>query len=228
MTRSARRWSSALASFLAACLAGLAFTVVVSASPASAAQWWPRNIANTANAQIGKGCSSFPNACAWQWCSLFTKWVWSQNGVPYTNEIDAYAASVWRYGQKYGTLSTTKPHKGDIAVFLSTGGDPGVWAEHVAIVTAVNGGDSITTVGGNEGGTSPTTSSVKSRTHSNWRAAGIRGFVSPAGMYQHLYGRYSEAQCISVGSGGVGSGQFFDYSCRYNGYYGNWELWALY
>lgn len=229
MKRPGRRLTRALATFLSACLASVVFAVVP-ASPANAAMWWPRDIANTAKAQVGKACDSF-GACGWEWCSLFTKWVWAQRGVPYLNEIDAWAASVYRYGQKHGTLTsrTGTPHLGDVVVFVWNGdpndvGNPAVYASHVAIVTAING-DTITTVGGNEG--SP--SRVRTSTWYNYKNnTQIKGFVSPAGTYSHLVGRYSLSTCNSTGANGLVSGRFYAYSCWYNGYYGNYELWATY
>ncbi|MDH6108627.1 putative regulator of Ras-like GTPase activity (Roadblock/LC7/MglB family) [Kitasatospora sp. MAP12-15] len=120
------------------------------------------SIANTALSQVGNGpcgqggyqdglnqsnpCSSSGTE-AHAWCADFVGWVWAQNGVQHLSDLTDGAASVYDYGQHYGTLHSS-PQVGDAVVYnYNPSAD---YADHVALVTAVGGG-SITVVGGNEG-----------------------------------------------------------------------------
>ncbi|MEU6864047.1 FG-GAP-like repeat-containing protein [Streptomyces sp. NPDC046876] len=79
------------------------------------------------------------------WCADFVGWVWSHYNVQGMSTLTDGAASFYEYGVKYGTKSGT-PHVGDAVVFGYSNG----YAQHVAMVTAVNG-DEVTITGGNQG-----------------------------------------------------------------------------
>lgn len=113
------------------------------------------------------------------WCADFAGWVWARNGVTGLGTLDDRAASFMDYGKKYGTLSQT-PHVGDAVVYNYNGSD---YADHVALVTGVNG-DTVTITGGNQGGF-PGHVSTNSTTswrvgQAPWRQT-ISGYISPAG-----------------------------------------------
>ena len=83
------------------------------------------------------------------WCADFVKWVWADSGIDVSG-LTAAAGSFYVYGQNHGTLSNT-PAVGDAVVFDSNGGG---YANHVAIVTRVNGDGTIETVSGDWDGQS--------------------------------------------------------------------------
>ncbi|MFJ1708595.1 CHAP domain-containing protein [Kitasatospora sp. NPDC088346] len=113
------------------------------------------------------------------WCADFAGWVWARNGVTGLATLDDRAASFMDYGKKFGTLSQT-PHVGDAVVYNYNGSD---YADHVALVTAVNG-NSVTITGGNQGGAP---GHVTTNTTDKWRVGQapwrqtISGYISPAG-----------------------------------------------
>jgi hypothetical protein len=166
---------------LAAVALVLAIPVSVGVAGGAAYAATAQDIANTATAQKGNGCSPYPGACSTDWCAIFAKWVWSQNGIT-SSTLTPQAISFYTYGVNNNTWSQT-PHVGDAAVF----GDAN-WpnsAPHVAIVTEVNG-NSITTVAGNDGNNDFTKSIVKIVPYSNWHNTSpdpvIKGFTTPVGL----------------------------------------------
>ncbi|MCJ0871897.1 CHAP domain-containing protein [Streptomyces sp. AP-93] len=166
-SRSRRRPLAALALVLTAPLLGLTGAASAAADGGQ--------VATTANAQIGKGCSSFygcPHPGAW--CADFARWVWGQGGAQ-TSGLGGAAYSFVTYGRQRGTIHST-PQVGDAVVYATAANWSSGWANHVNVVVAVSG-DTITTIGGNE------SNSVKKTTF-NWRTNGnpvnagaIRAFV---------------------------------------------------
>ena len=126
------------------------------------------------------------------WCADFAIWVWASLGADVSG-LTAAAGSFYVYGQNNGTLSNT-PAVGDAVVFDYQGG--GV-ANHVAIVTSVNGDGTIESVSGDWGGQSgseayfSSTSSVVLNAPAYSPSVGstpsvmgmtISGFISPLGL----------------------------------------------
>ena len=164
-------------------------------------------IASIAKANLGKGACSknskgghgFDSSCTGNgglpeyWCADFARWVWAAAGAQHTGELTAAAGSFYVYGQKHGTLSHT-PKVGDAVVFNYHGGGS---ADHVAIVTQVNGNGTIETVSGDWGGQSGTEAHFSSTSHVILNAPAysdhvggtpgimgmtISGFISPVGL----------------------------------------------
>ncbi len=165
------------------------------------------DIANLALANVGKkACSTnslggkdYETSCTGNggspeyWCADFAQWVWANTGVNDTSQLDAAAGSFYVYGQNHGTLHNS-PAIGDAVVFDYQGG--GV-ADHVAIVTQVNGDGTIETVSGDWNGDSGTeaefasTSQVVLNTPAYAGTVGstpnvmgmtISGFIAPVGV----------------------------------------------
>jgi hypothetical protein len=164
------------------------------------------SIASIALANVGKGaCSTnsqggayFDSSCTGNggqpeyWCADFARWVWGAAGVD-TSGLDAAAGSFYVYGQNHGTLSSS-PQVGDAVVFDYHGGGS---ADHVAIVTQVNGNGTIETASGDWAGESGSEAFFSSTSHVILNApayyAGVgsspgimgmtvSGFISPAGL----------------------------------------------
>lgn len=162
-------------------------------------------IASIALANLGKGaCSTnsqggyaFDSSCTGNggqpeyWCADFARWVWGAAGAD-TGGLSAAAGSFYVYGQNHGTLSGT-PQVGDAVVFNYHGGGS---ADHVAIVTQVNGNGSIETASGDWAGESGSEAFFSSTSHVILNApayyggvgsyAGemgmtISGFIAPSG-----------------------------------------------
>lgn len=124
-------------------------------------------IANLANANVGKHCGDTTSkgtagfklngfsACSYQWCSIFAGWVWdyADSRVDVAG-LDDYARSFDSYGSTHGTASST-PHVGDAVTFVNSSGT----TVHVSIVYSIGSG-TVTVIGGNMNGSSPTTSVV--------------------------------------------------------------------
>jgi hypothetical protein len=112
------------------------------------------------------GGSSFGSSCTGNggqpeyWCADFVKWVWENNGVDVSG-LSAAAGSFYVYGQNNGTLSQS-PAVGDAVVFNYGGGG---YADHVAIVTRVNGDGTIETASGDWNGQSGTEAYFSSTSH---------------------------------------------------------------
>ncbi len=148
-----------------------------------------------ANSQGGAGYDSSCNGNGGQpeyWCADFARWVWGAAGVGDLGGLSAAAGSFYVYGQNHGTLSNT-PHVGDAVVFDYQGG--GV-ADHVAIVTQVNGNGTIESASGDWAGQSGSEAHFSSTSHVDLNAPAypgvvgshpgvigmtISGFISPAG-----------------------------------------------
>jgi hypothetical protein len=90
------------------------------------------------------------------WCADFAQWVWQEAGAN-TDGLDAAASTFYIYGQTYGTLHT-KPSIGDAVVFNYMDD----YAEHVALVVAIDSDGSIETVSGDWNGTGSTEAAFSS------------------------------------------------------------------
>jgi len=155
---------------------GIALAVVAAgvcmASSASAVSG--SAIASLATANVGQGActkntlggSAFESSCTGNggqpeyWCADFAIWVWANVGADVSG-LTAAAGSFYTYGQNNGTLSNS-PAVGDAVVFDYAGG--GV-ADHVAIVTQVNGDGTIESVSGDWNGDSGTEAQFASTSH---------------------------------------------------------------
>jgi len=187
------------------CLLGL-----VAAPPAAAAS--PGDAAGLAAANIGKsagscadrptsnslGGAAFDGSCTGAnghpeyWCADFAMWVWQNSGF-YSVGLTAGAGSFYVYGQNNGTLHTSTsyaPQPGDAIVYDYNGND---YADHVALVTAINQDGSVVTANGDWNGANTsseqafaTSSAVVSVTiPANQRAVGtIPSTVDPGDHYQ--------------------------------------------
>ncbi|HEY1958912.1 MAG TPA: CHAP domain-containing protein [Polyangiaceae bacterium] len=126
------------------------------------------------------------------WCADFARWVWEQAGVSDTSGLTAAAGSFYVYGENHGTLHDT-PHVGDAVVFDYAGGG---YADHVALVTAVEPNGTIETVSGDWGGTGESEAAFSSTSRVALNAPAyasgvgstpsvmgmtISGYISPAG-----------------------------------------------
>ncbi|WP_392893089.1 FG-GAP-like repeat-containing protein [Streptomyces sp. LN699] len=113
------------------------------------------------------------------WCADFVGWVWSHYNVTGMSTLTDGAASFYEYGVKYGTRSST-PHVGDAVVYGYSNG----YAQHVAMVTAVNG-DQVTITGGNQGHSTHPQGIVSTSTTTSYRVGQapwgqtISGYISP-------------------------------------------------
>ncbi|HEY4122416.1 MAG TPA: CHAP domain-containing protein, partial [Byssovorax sp.] len=148
-----------------------------------------------ANSEDGTGYESSCDGNGGQpeyWCADFATWVWQTAGAD-VGGLTAAAGSFYVYGQDHGTLSDT-PHVGDAVVFDYQGGG---WADHVAIVSEVDGDGSIVTVSGDWNGQSGSEAFFSSTSHvivNQPAYAGvvgstpgvigmtISGFISPVGI----------------------------------------------
>ena len=108
--------------------------------------------------------------------------------------LTAAAGSFYVYGENHGTLSHT-PHVGDAVVFDYKGG--GV-ADHVAIVTQVNG-SSIVTVSGDWAGHGSTEAGFSSTSHVIENAPAYAGVV---GSHPSIMGMTISGFISPVGLGG--------------------------
>jgi len=170
------------------------------------------SIAGIALANVGRGaCSTnsqggyaFDSSCTGNggqpeyWCADFARWVWGAAGAD-TGGLSAAAGSFYVYGQNHGTLSSS-PQVGDAVVFNYHGGGS---ADHVAIVTQVNGNGTIETASGDWAGASGSEAFFSSTSHVILNApayygsvgsyAGemgmtISGFIAPAGLTNEAVG----------------------------------------
>ncbi|HEY1954489.1 MAG TPA: CHAP domain-containing protein [Polyangiaceae bacterium] len=157
------------------------------------------NVGTSACGTNSLGGKGFDSSCTGNgglpeyWCADFARWVWEKTGAGSTSELTAAAGSFYVYGQKHGTLHNT-PKLGDAVVFNYAGNG---YADHVAIVTQVNGNGTIETVSGDWNGQSGTEAHFASTSHTVLNApayAGtvgtapgimgmtISGFISPVGL----------------------------------------------
>ena len=93
-----------------------------------------------------------------EWCSDFAKWAWEQAGVTADmNAINTGADSFYDWGLDQGEtmpIDSVSPQVGDAVVFFPPGTiTPVTDADHVGIVTAVNGDGTVNLVNGDSPGT---------------------------------------------------------------------------
>ncbi|ANP53309.1 hypothetical protein J2Z21_008577 [Streptomyces griseochromogenes] len=112
------------------------------------------------------------------WCADFAGWVWAQSGY----NADGLTPAAGSFGQ-YGAGLHSDPQVGDAVVFNYDGNS---YADHVAIVTAVNPDGTIESIGGNEVTNDPSTASVSQDGpysgavgYSSYWNMTISGYVSP-------------------------------------------------
>ncbi|MEU9986785.1 CHAP domain-containing protein [Streptomyces sp. NPDC048045] len=151
------------------------------------------DIVTIANANIGdhacdtnsSGGQGYNSSCTGangspeNWCADFAEWVWAQAGY----NVDGLTPAAGSFGQ-YGAGLHSDPQVGDAVVFNYDGNS---YADHVAIVTAVNPDGTIESTGGNEGDVSdPSTSTVNHQGpysgavgYSSYWNQTINGYVSP-------------------------------------------------
>jgi hypothetical protein len=148
-------------------------------------------IAAIARANLGKmydsvnsagGTGYYSSVTGEAWCADFAKWCWAQAGADVSG-LDPGAVSF----AQYGTLGAS-PQVGDAVVFGVN--ESTTYAQHVALVVAVDGG-SIMSIGGDEGTESPPQNHVQedgwyssALGPSSYWGAGfpISGYVSPKGL----------------------------------------------
>ncbi|MET9951465.1 FG-GAP-like repeat-containing protein [Streptomyces sp. NPDC006339] len=213
---------------VAAALSGLA-TV-----PAFADEF--TDMANTALSQNGNGpCAgggydnglNQNNSCdgyggqSHAWCADFVGWVWSKYNVKGQSILTDAASSFYKYGQTYGTLSST-PHVGDAVVYGYSNG----WAQHVAIVTGVSNGV-VTITGGNQSHSSNPEGMVSTASTTSYRVGQapwgqvISGYISPvlqqatppkvtfSGASGTVSGIANLSASVTAGTYGVASVQYY-------------------
>ena len=146
-------------------------------------------IAAIARANLGKMYNSINSAGSTgyytsttgePWCADFAKWVWYEAGVD-VGGLTPGAISFADYGELGGT-----PHVGDAVVFGANSSRS--FAQHVAIVVEVQGGN-IYSIGGDEGAGSPPQNSVQQDGlypaavgYSSYMQMNISGYVTPRGL----------------------------------------------
>jgi hypothetical protein len=167
-----------------------------------------QTIANIAVGQLGgKACSPqvYDSSCTGNggspeyWCADFARWVWEQAGVANTSELTAAAGSFYVYGQKHNTLHDS-PSVGDAVVF-DYGGNG--YADHVALVTQVNGDGTIEAVSGDWGGSGSTEAAWAG---SAKVALNAPAFSSTVGTTPSVIGMKISGYISPVGGGGGGGG----------------------
>ena len=165
-------------------------------------------IAAVALGQVGgKACSPqvYDTSCTGNdnqpeyWCADFARWVWEQAGVGNTSELTAAAGSFYVYGQKHSTLHDT-PSVGDAVVFDYAGGG---YADHVALVTQVNGNGTIETVSGDWAGSGATEAAFSS---TSYVALNAPAFSSAVGGTPSAIGMTVSGYVSPVGGNGGGGG----------------------
>jgi len=111
----------------------------------------PASNCNGYTAYFGRGSSAgcAPGTSAEEWCSDFSQWVWTLNGIN-TAGITGYSFTFVQWGESHGTFqpgSTNDPQPGDAVVWgsMSQG-----YGQHVGLVVGIKDGD-IDMVSGNSG-----------------------------------------------------------------------------
>lgn len=170
--------------------AALAVPTIVLAGAGTAAASTD-DIVNIANANVHTGaCDTnsagsvgYNSSCTGSngspenWCADFAAWVWAQAGY----NTDGLTPAAGSFGQ-YGAGIHSDPQVGDAVLFDYDGAS---YADHVAIVTAVNPDGTIDSIGGNEVTNDPSTSSVNGDHYpsavgySDYWGMTISGYVSP-------------------------------------------------
>ncbi|HCT81515.1 MAG TPA: hypothetical protein DGT23_34075 [Micromonosporaceae bacterium] len=113
-------------------------------------------IAETANAEVGNseangGCLKYGPCRSYEWCAMFSQWVWRTAGVADV-PTTWVATEVGRWGIARGLFkrrpagSPGDPLPGDIVVYGEPGSSTG---GHVSVVYSVNADGTITTIDGN-------------------------------------------------------------------------------
>ncbi|GIG60007.1 hypothetical protein Lfu02_43790 [Longispora fulva] len=191
-----RRWPVVGAVVVAVGLAAVAVLAWPVSSPASAAAGRAVEVAETElddagrNHQVddcifysgqargqAKGCPA-----GWSrgpWCADFARYVWKGAGVPGADELDSWARSGRKYGERHGTWhpadSDYTPRPGDLIVYRDGAFEvPDGASDHVGVVVAAHLGW-VSTVEGN------VTGGVTERRFVPRVAGTIEGFASPAG-----------------------------------------------
>jgi len=93
------------------------------------------------------------------WCADFVSWTMQQSGAPYTNPNSGswripgeYTLKEYYESQgEYHEVGSYRPKTGDVAIFVGRHTADLFSTAHVALVIKVEG-DTMTTLGGNEGG----------------------------------------------------------------------------
>ncbi|GHD75137.1 FG-GAP-like repeat-containing protein (plasmid) [Streptomyces goshikiensis] len=155
-------------------MASLAYGEVGNGPCGTPGGYWSHNRSQS-NSCNGNGGQSHA------WCADFVGWIWSHYDVAHMSTLTDGAASLYDYGQAYGTLHST-PKPGDAVVFDYSDH----YAEHVALVTAFDG-TTMTVVGGNEGHGSGHTQGIVQRESTTswsvgstpWSRQRISGYISP-------------------------------------------------
>jgi hypothetical protein len=133
------------------------------------------NVGGTACGYNSLGGQSFDSSCTGNgglpeyWCSDFASWVWGNSGVD-TSALSAAAGSFGLYGTNNGTFVNSPQEVGDAVLFDYDGNG---YADHVAIVTAIEDDGTIETVSGDwdgESGDEATFASTSSCERSSDRA----------------------------------------------------------
>ncbi|MFC0498522.1 CHAP domain-containing protein [Streptomyces mutabilis] len=142
-----------------------------------------QDIANAANAEVGKTFTSYPFTYDYAWCAEFVKYIWAGEDVDYASQLDARAWSLYKYGTNHGTWKTGSPKVGDAVLYDKDGTLGDNEADHVNIVVGVSSdGTQIQTVGGNESHKVSKSGWFTWKTASDPVGAGrVMGFASPIG-----------------------------------------------
>ena len=130
-----------------------------------------------------------------EWCSDFAKWAWEQAGVTADmNAINTGADSFYDWGLDQGEtmpIDSVSPQVGDAVVFFPPGTiTPVTDADHVGIVTAVNGDGTVNLVNGDSPGSTNITvqydTDITLRTWASqvWSPGEQWVFVTPPGTAQ--------------------------------------------
>jgi CHAP domain len=163
------------------------------------------NVGLGACSKNSEGGTAFETSCDGNggqpeyWCADFAQWVWQEAGAN-TDGLDAAASTFYIYGQTYGTLHT-KPSIGDAVVFNYMDD----YAEHVALVVAIDSDGSIETVSGDWNGTGSTEAAFSSTSQVVLNVPAYPGVTgsAPDTMGMTLSAFVSP---VPKGSGGTASG----------------------
>lgn len=173
-------------------IVGAALTVPCLMMTAGTASASTDDIVTIANANLGHhacdtnsaGEQGYNSSCTGAngspepWCADFAEWTWAQAGY----NVAGLTPAAGSFGQ-YGAGLHSDPQVGDVVLFNYDGSS---YADHVAIVTAVNPDGTIESIGGNEVTNDPSTSSVNhdgpysgAVGSSDYWGMPISGYVSP-------------------------------------------------
>ncbi|KAA2258565.1 CHAP domain-containing protein [Solihabitans fulvus] len=168
----------------------LALSALTTASAATGG-----DVVGLAAANLGKhncetnslgGTGYFTSCKPEAWCADFAKWVWQNTGLK-VDGITPGAGSFYTYGANNGTLHTSTsytPQTGDAVVFNYNGAG---YADHVGLVSRVNGDGTIQVINGNFGNGDSTTTTVAysygtGRVGSSIAGQTINAFVTAVGI----------------------------------------------